>query len=169
MARMLASRLAWLRVTPLGSPVLPEVYWMKAIASPSLQTGSSSVPSTERSAAVATASSVYPNSEIHRLEHIHDGLHGNSRSWISHEVGGGWVQVELAERGVIDRVVWGRDREQVYADRLATSYRIEVLTGDGKWRLVASSADRAAPGSDGGESSRARGCPRRTRGSARGR
>ena len=29
-ARMLASRLAWVRSTPLGWPVLPEVYWMKA-------------------------------------------------------------------------------------------------------------------------------------------
>src|SRR5439155_168456 len=31
----------------------------------------------------ASASSVYPNSDIHRLEHINDGNHGNSRSWIS--------------------------------------------------------------------------------------
>ncbi len=28
---MLASRLAWLRTTPFGSPVLPDVYWMSAV------------------------------------------------------------------------------------------------------------------------------------------
>ena len=29
-ARVFASRLAWVSATPLGSPVLPDVYWMKA-------------------------------------------------------------------------------------------------------------------------------------------
>src|SRR3972149_729893 len=29
-ARMLARMLAWVRRTPLGSPVLPDVYWMSA-------------------------------------------------------------------------------------------------------------------------------------------
>ncbi|MNG12982.1 hypothetical protein D3C84_966290 [compost metagenome] len=33
MARRLASRLAWLTITPLGWPVLPEVYCRKAISS----------------------------------------------------------------------------------------------------------------------------------------
>ena len=39
MARMLASRLACVRATPLGLPVLPEVYWMKAMSSPRSATG----------------------------------------------------------------------------------------------------------------------------------
>ena len=30
MARRLASRLAWVSITPFGLPVLPEVYWMNA-------------------------------------------------------------------------------------------------------------------------------------------
>ena len=33
MARMLASRLAWVSTTPLGSPVLPDVYCRKATSS----------------------------------------------------------------------------------------------------------------------------------------
>ena len=33
-ARMLARRFAWVRRTPLGWPVLPEVYWMKAGSEP---------------------------------------------------------------------------------------------------------------------------------------
>jgi len=79
---------------------------------------------------------------IHRLEHINDGNYGNSRSWISSEVGRGWVQVELKEPAVIDRIVWGRDREGVYADRLPTRYRIEVEAEPGSWTVVASSDDR---------------------------
>jgi hypothetical protein len=51
----------------------------------------------------ASASSVYPNSDIHRLEHINDGKHGNSRSWISNERGKGWVELEFAAPTKIDR------------------------------------------------------------------
>jgi hypothetical protein len=79
---------------------------------------------------------------LHRLEHINDGHYGNSRSWISSEVSRGWVQVELKVTALIDRVVWGRDREGVYADRLPTRYRIEVATEPSSWTVVASSADR---------------------------
>ena len=91
---------------------------------------------------LARASSVYPNSDIHRLEHINDGQHGNSRSWISNERGKGWVELEFSNTVTISRIVWGRDREQHYSDRLAIDYRIEVATGSNDWRLVASSVDR---------------------------
>jgi hypothetical protein len=43
---------------------------------------------------------------------------------------------------MIDRVVWERDREQQFTDRLATEYRVEVTTGSNDWRTVASSQDR---------------------------
>src|SRR5207253_9359377 len=64
------------------------------------------------SGAKASASSTIPNSPIHRVEHLIDGRYGNGRSWISNERGRGWVQVELPRTVVIDRVVWGRDREE---------------------------------------------------------
>ncbi len=92
----------------------------------------------------ATASSVYPNNPIHKLEHINDGLYGNSRSWISSETSKGWVQLEFRESVVINKVVWGRDREQKYADRLATNYRVEVALQTNEWKLVASSENRGA-------------------------
>ena len=96
----------------------------------------------------ATASSTLPDSPIHRLEHIHDGRYGNSRSWISHEPGRGWVELEFAQPESIDRVVWGRDREGKFSDRLATEYRIETADTAGDWQTVASSQDRRkyAPG-----------------------
>jgi hypothetical protein len=102
----------------------------------------------------ASASSTYPDAAIHRLEHVNDGRYGNGRSWISREPGAGWVQVELPATETIDRVVWGRDREEVYTDRLATSYRIEVATEPGVLAPVASSADRrTGPGAPADESS----------------
>jgi hypothetical protein len=92
----------------------------------------------------AAASSVFPNSDIHRLEHINDGRHGNGRSWISNERGKGWVELEFPQTVVVDRIVWGRDLEQKYRDRLATNYRIEVCLDTNDWKVVASSADRRA-------------------------
>ncbi len=90
----------------------------------------------------ATASSVYPNNPFHKIEHLIDGRVGNSWSWISNERGKGWAQVELPKTARIDRVVWGRDREQKYTDRLASDYGLEVSTDGAKWTVVAGSWDR---------------------------
>ena len=94
--------------------------------------------------AVARASSVYENDVHHQLEHIHDGLYGNSKSWIPREVES-WIEIEFARPEWVDTVVWARDREGVYADRLAIEYTVELQVADsvGDWRVVASSADRA--------------------------
>jgi hypothetical protein len=92
--------------------------------------------------AQTSASGVYPNSEIHRLEHLNDGKVGNSHSWISNERGKGWVQIDFPQTMTISRVKWGRDREQKFSDRLAVDYRIEVAAGSNDWRLVAGSVDR---------------------------
>ena len=90
----------------------------------------------------------YPNSpDIHRLAFLHDGKYGNGRSWISNKIGSGIVTIELAEVARIDRIVWGRDREDKYKDRTPTKYAIDVSVDGNTWHPVASSADRAAFGS----------------------
>ena len=66
----------------------------------------------------ATASGTYPNSNLHRLEHLNDGRYGNSRSWISSENGKGWVELEFPQSVLLERVVWARDREEKFGDRL---------------------------------------------------
>ncbi|MEN9603292.1 MAG: hypothetical protein RIS56_2898, partial [Verrucomicrobiota bacterium] len=76
----------------------------------------------------ATASGSLAGYEIHKLEHLNDGRPGNTRSWISSEAGKGWVQLEFPKAERIGRVVWGRDREGNFKDRLITQYRIEVAT-----------------------------------------
>lgn len=101
----------------------------------------------ERNVALATSGAkatssgdlVHPK---HKLVHINDGRYGNARSWIASQVAGGWVQIELAEAFQIDRLVWARDRQGKYTDRLATDYRIEASLDAKSWTLLASSADR---------------------------
>ncbi len=95
---------------------------------------------------VSSASTTYAGSDLHKLEHLNDGRHGNGRSWISAEPGRGWAAVELPAPAAIDRVVWGRDREAKFADRLAIAYRIEVAAEPGDWQIVAGSNDRAPAG-----------------------
>lgn len=88
----------------------------------------------------------YQGSPKHQLEHIHDGRYGNDRSWISSEGGRGWIELELAEPVRIDRITWGRDREQQYKDRLPVAYQVEVAREAGEWQTIASSEDRLPAG-----------------------
>ncbi|MEZ6128409.1 MAG: DUF1553 domain-containing protein [Planctomycetaceae bacterium] len=91
--------------------------------------------------ATATSSGDFEH-PLHKLEHINDGRFGNARSWISAQATGGWVQIEFAKQARIDRIVWARDREEEYRDRLATDYRIEASVDGTEWTTVADSSDR---------------------------
>jgi cytochrome c551/c552 len=91
---------------------------------------------------VASATSEYPNSTSHRIVHLNDGQLGNGRSWISSVPGKGSITIAWREPASIDRVVWGRDREQVYRDRLAVEYYVETALDAEHWQVVASSLDR---------------------------
>lgn len=104
----------------------------------------------------ATASGTLAGHEIHQLAHLNDGRTGNRRSWISHEAGRGWVELALARTARLDRIVWSRDREGDFGDRIPVRYRIDVATEPGEWRLVAGSGDRQ-PFTPGGAASPAEG------------
>jgi hypothetical protein len=93
-----------------------------------------------------TSSGNRPGDPQHQLKQINDGHYGNGKSWISNQAGRGWVQIELPEITVIDRIVWGRDRDGKFKDRLAHHYQIEVALEPGQWRTVASSDDRVPYG-----------------------
>jgi mono/diheme cytochrome c family protein len=94
-------------------------------------------------AAKGTSSGNYAGEPKHQLPHINDGQYGNGRSWISNTAGRGWVQLDLPRPEKIVRLVWGRDREEKYKDRLPTRYTIEVSEDGAAWRTVANSSDRA--------------------------
>ncbi|MDB6155375.1 MAG: hypothetical protein JWL90_3828 [Chthoniobacteraceae bacterium] len=86
----------------------------------------------------------YAGDAKHQLAHLVDGKYGNDWSWISNTAGRGWVEIEFAHPENIERIVWGRDRESKYKDRLAIGYKVEISGEDGAWSTVAGSADRAA-------------------------
>ncbi len=95
--------------------------------------------------ALATASSLLPGYAIHQIAHLNDGATGNDHSWISHERGQGWVQIELSHAAPIERVVWSRDRQGVFRDRTASRYEVAVSDDANTWRQV---FDSTAPRPD---------------------
>ena len=103
-----------------------------------------------RNVALASAGTTVTSSgdtvvaDRHELRQINDGRYGNSHSWMSNEKGQGWVVLEFGKEHLIERVVWGRDREGTFSDRLATNYLIEAADDLGEWRAVADSNDRRA-------------------------
>jgi len=80
--------------------------------------------------------------ERHELRFINDGRYGNGRSWMAAEKGKGWVELEFKQEQTIERVVWGRDREGKFTDRLAIDYQIEIGDVVGEWHSVADASDR---------------------------
>jgi hypothetical protein len=92
--------------------------------------------------AVATSSGDTIVADRHDLKHLNDGLYGNARSWMSNQTGKGWVVVTFAREHQVERVVWGRDREGQFTDRLALDYTVEIADASGDWRSVADAKDR---------------------------
>ncbi len=125
-----------------GEPCIDELEILTTGDAPTDAGGTRSNVALASRGATARASSVYPDDPHHRLEHINDGRYGNNYSWISRETRDAWVEIELAQPTPIDTVIWGRDREGAFADRVATRYRIEVLVEGIGWRVVARSDDR---------------------------
>ncbi|WP_395733291.1 PSD1 and planctomycete cytochrome C domain-containing protein [Prosthecobacter sp.] len=80
--------------------------------------------------------------ERHELRFLNDGRYGNSRSWLSNKLGQGWVELEFPQEQTVERVVWSRDRDGKFTDRLATDYQIEISDAAGQWHTVADASDR---------------------------
>jgi Protein of unknown function (DUF1553)/Protein of unknown function (DUF1549)/Planctomycete cytochrome C len=93
------------------------------------------------SGAVATSSGDFEH-PLHKLSHLNDGQFGNSKSWIAKVIQGGWAQIEFPETKLIDRIVWQRDRDGAFADRLAIDYQITASVDAENWTVIASSKDR---------------------------
>ncbi|HUT91238.1 MAG TPA: SUMF1/EgtB/PvdO family nonheme iron enzyme [Thermoguttaceae bacterium] len=85
--------------------------------------------------AEASASSCLEGYAAHAVAHLNDGQYGNARSWIPAETSG-WAQIELPRAVVVNRVVFSRDREGNYEDRLPSALEVHV-SDDGKaWQTV---------------------------------
>ena len=95
-----------------------------------------------------TSSGSLAGYRIHELDGINDGRYGNAHCWIADRRENAWVQIELPQPARIQKVVWSRDREGKFVDRLATGYIIEAALKTGEWHKLASSEDRKAPGTN---------------------
>jgi len=90
--------------------------------------------------AKATASSCLSGYAIHQISHLNDGLYGNSHSWIAAGTRNEWAQIEFPGMVSVARVVFSRDREGRYHDRLPGSIEIRVSADGTSWKTVARSS-----------------------------
>lgn len=93
------------------------------------------------SGAKASASSLLPGYAIHQVAHLNDGRYGNSRSWIAAGTRSEWAQIELPQPHAVSKVVFSRDREGRFADRLAGAVEIRLSDDGQNWRSVATLSD----------------------------
>ena len=67
-----------------------------------------------------------------------DGLYGNAHSWIAATTASGeWAQVELAQPAKVDRVVFSRDRDRRYSDRVPVRFEVRLSLDGEAWVTVA--------------------------------
>jgi hypothetical protein len=92
--------------------------------------------------AKASASSLLPGYAIHQIAHLNDGKYGNSHSWIAGAGGPQWAQIELAASAKINKVVFSRDREGRFRDRMPVALTVEVSSDGQAWKRV---SERAVP------------------------
>ena len=108
----------------------------------------------------ATASSCLPGYPIHQVAHLNDGLYGNSHSWIAASEDNEWAQIELPAPAKVAKIVFSRDRNGQYQDRVPLGLEVR-LSLDGKtWKTAAvvKSANLAARPAPAGTSHRSL-CP----------
>lgn len=90
-----------------------------------------------KSGAVAAASSCLPGYAIHQVAHLNDGLYGNSHSWIAAGSGEEWVQIQLPKTTMVSRVIFSRDREGKFRDRMPDAVEIQVSLDGKQWTTTA--------------------------------
>ena len=87
--------------------------------------------------AKATASSCLLGYAIHQISHLNDGRYGNSHSWIAAGTRDEWAQIELPKKAPVAKVVFSRDREGRYRDRMPARIEIRVSVDGTSWKTVA--------------------------------
>lgn len=87
--------------------------------------------------AVASASSCLEGYPIHQISHLNDGRYGNGHSWIAAGTTDEWAQIEFAYPVTVGSIVFTRDREGRFRDRLASAIEVHVSMDGRDWVLVA--------------------------------
>ncbi len=86
--------------------------------------------------AAASASSCITGYSIHAIHHLNDGQYGNARSWIAGGTGEEWAQIALPEPAEIARVVFSRDRNGVFRDRVPVKFEVRLSLDGREWTTV---------------------------------
>ena len=73
---------------------------------------------------------------IHQSAHLNDGLYGNDHSWIAASSQDEWAQIELPEVVQVSKVVFSRDRNGKYNDRVPVGFMIQLSTDGKEWQKV---------------------------------
>ena len=94
--------------------------------------------------AKASASSCISGHTQHAVEHLNDGHYGNEFSWIAEGTGDEWAQVELAKPARVAKVVFSRDREGRYADRVPVDFEVRLSADGRQWTTAAKVAGKVA-------------------------
>ena len=95
--------------------------------------------------AKASASSCLSGYPIHKIAHLNDGLYGNSHSWIAASDGEEWAEIELPQAAEVGKVVFSRDREGKYGDRLPVDFEIRLSLDGKQWTTARTVKSQGAP------------------------
>jgi hypothetical protein len=87
--------------------------------------------------AKATASSCLPGYPIHQVAHLNDGLYGNSHSWIAAGDEHEWAQIELPAPAKVSKIVFSRDRNGQYQDRMPLGLEVRLSLDGKSWKTAA--------------------------------
>lgn len=91
-----------------------------------------------------SASSCIEGYGIHRIEHLNDGQYGNSYSWIAAGTGIEWAQIELPKPAEVAKIIFSRDRNGVFRDRVAVKFDICLSLDGTNWKTVKAVSANAA-------------------------
>ena len=86
--------------------------------------------------AVAQASSAHPLYAIHAVEHLNNGLYGNSNSWIPASASSEWVQIKLPRPANVSRVIFSRDRTGQFRCRIPQEVEVLVSMDGHNWASI---------------------------------
>ncbi|MBM3889254.1 MAG: hypothetical protein FJ388_09030, partial [Verrucomicrobia bacterium] len=86
--------------------------------------------------AKASASSCLSGHAIHKIEHLNDGLYGNGHSWIAATTGEEWAQIELPTPTQVSKIIFSRDREGRYRDRVPVAFEVRLSLDGKQWKTV---------------------------------
>jgi hypothetical protein len=80
-----------------------------------------------------SASSCLEGNPLHQIAHLNEGQYGNGHSWIAATDGEEWAQIELPQVSEVASVVFSRDRQGQFSDRVPVLFDVQLSLDGRKW------------------------------------